>query len=292
MEIPNNANIASLKLATKTKKTLEGLNPDNNQKDRETYEAIRKRYIGHFEDQRFPEGTTYVYDDKTGKRLKKGKKSLGLRTVAIGFNMDRGGAEKEWDKAFSCLPQNQRPDFKKVKNTECELTKTQMMTLFNSCIKTREETLKKHFEGIWKKLLPNERMVIESVKYNTKVLDIKDKNHKWYQYNGHSTVIEGQTNFRKRLDKYVKAKEVGRFAQALDNLNESRWELKFKSNGNGISGIANRREAEEITLNTYDIPSSKERDKHFLANEIETLLSSRSNRNQSYALEEEKERKI
>lgn len=93
--MPNNANAASIKLVKEVKGTLKRLNPDNNPKDREAYEAIRKRYIGHFEDQRHPEGTTYVYDDKTGKRLKKGQKPIGLRTVAIGFNMDRNGAEKE-----------------------------------------------------------------------------------------------------------------------------------------------------------------------------------------------------
>lgn len=67
------------------------------------------------------------YDDATGKSLPPGQKAKGNVTIGIGFNMDRNGAEGDWNRAFA--GQDPAPDFDRCYKGEENITSDQAYAL-------------------------------------------------------------------------------------------------------------------------------------------------------------------
>ena len=185
--------------ALEVKEMVNGLDPDNNPHDRKIYEEARRKLIGHFEDQANPNGTPYVYFDSVGKR-----------TVGIGFNMDDGSARIEWQKAFSALPENERPDFDAVLVKKIPLTQKQIDVLFNYSVKEREESLIKQFgKAVWEWLTPSERLSIESLRYNGKFVWSKTNSEDSTEERRKRHCFTGEhTKFTKNLRAYSPIKRI------------------------------------------------------------------------------------
>lgn len=66
----------------------------------------------------------WVYDDATGKRLFPGQEDKGNRTIGVGFNLERAGAEEDFKKILD------DPDFKKVYSGKECITVEQSKKLF------------------------------------------------------------------------------------------------------------------------------------------------------------------
>lgn len=211
----------------------------NNPDDLEIYREKRREYISvNEEGKRHKDGRTGVYDDSTGKPLEPGQKPKGNATVGIGYNMDRRGARDEWGDAFKSLPEEQRPDFDKVKQGKEKLNQGQIDTLFEHGVSEREKQLENIYGDTWDKLEPNERLAIEDLYYNGGGGLVGKKR------NGEDT------NFKKNIDEYVKAKERGDTEAANKPLDDAIWETRKNSNAEKLRGIQNRRNSESEMLNT------------------------------------------
>lgn len=115
-------------------------------------------------------------------------------------------------------------------------------------------------------------------------------------FNGENGLVGKNTNFYKNFVPYIKAKREEDMELAKLHLEVCLWEAQYGSNKRKDPGAQNRRNSEITVLNTYDIYITQGRDPEFLASDIKALHKRREaegiNRNQSYMLEEGREKKI
>jgi hypothetical protein len=93
--------------------------------------------------------------------LKVYKDTKGYRTIGIGFNMDRAGAESEWRESLG-----HDISFNDARNGKVNITKDQAYQLFDHSIKIREKILRNKIGADWELLKPNEKITIISMYYN------------------------------------------------------------------------------------------------------------------------------
>ncbi len=153
------------KRAKEERLKLYKLDPDNNTEDRKMYKEIR--FAWFFEEE--GDGSKKEGINKlTGQKYTSGnvyEDSKKRPTVGIGFDMKQDRAINEWNLAF--LDENNRPDFDEVSSGKRNLTKQEMIVLFNHSVSSREERLKTYIgQENWQKLKPNERLALESANYN------------------------------------------------------------------------------------------------------------------------------
>lgn len=90
------------------------------------------------------------------------KDNKRLKTIGIGFNMDRPEARAEWQAAL-----DNQVSFDDVYNEEVNITKEQAYMLLDYAIKLREQELNRKFGADWSLLKPNEKITITSIYYNS-----------------------------------------------------------------------------------------------------------------------------
>ncbi len=211
---------------------------------RSEFEKIRRDYIFAGEEAR-----EAAYDDKTGANIadivRRGEKPKGNITVGIGFNMGnnqtvegrtrKAAARREWDKAFADAAT--RPSFDKVFSGEARLSSTQIETLYQYAITTRENEIRAEYKSAWNALKANEKLAIQDAFYN-----------------GGYRIVGRSTKFYRAIMDYTKNAQTEN--DRKDHLVDALFELKFRSNINNVPGLKRRRASEAEMLNTYGIDLS------------------------------------
>lgn len=109
------------------------------------------------------DGNSFLIPSTPDINLKVYKDNKGLRTIGIGFNMDRPEARFEWEAA---LGKDVSFDIHSDLKTKIPITKEQAYQLLDYSIQTREQELSKIFPD-WMLLKPNEKITIISIYYNS-----------------------------------------------------------------------------------------------------------------------------
>jgi hypothetical protein len=154
------------------------------------------------EDMAIYKDTRFTYmSEREGMRKKVYLDTQGHPTIGIGFNMNAEGARETWKKVF-----HKKIDFDEAKVGKVELTKEQVMKLFNESIKERENYLKKDsmYGKIFNKLRLNERLALEDL-----------------YFQGGNTVIGIKGKFRQYLHDYYKDGKEENLRMAIGEIKKS-----------------------------------------------------------------------
>jgi len=157
-----------------------------------------------------------------GSRAQAYVDTVGKVTVGIGFNMDSSSARAEWNEAFGGSV-----SFDDIYNKRCNLSESEIRTLFDLSISTRRQQIERIYGAEWDFLPCNVRAGIEDAYFNA------------------PSLVGAKTHFHCHICNYVQTGDESHLDKAV-------WEIKNNSNPTHSVGLQNRRdrEAEMLSLPT------------------------------------------